>query len=420
MSVSRTVSTDNTPSIESHVAAPVLAAVRHALVGVASDLSLDTVLEQLVRAARELVGARYAALGVPDKDGGFAQFITDGMDDALIESLGPLPRTHGLLGAMLVSPEPYRTPDVRTDPRFRGWWPDTHPQMRSFLGYPIVFRGDIVGAFYLTDKIATEVFDERDERLVGEFVPHAAVLVEFARLYAQSRELSVAGERDRIARELHDSLTQTLFGTRLALGTASAALMSESAGTNAGDGSGSRQATATALTAALGQLSRAAALLDKAFDELRALVWDLRPPDLEVDQLTGAVRKQLALVERTSQLQVDLRVQGNTDVINDSETERQLYRIVQEAVTNAVRHAAAGKLTVSIENCETRADTGGRVLRVQVADDGAGFDPEHQSVRSRRLGLTSMYERARSVGGRLTIESSPGSGTTVRVEVPIG
>ena len=94
--------------------------------------------------ARELAGARYAALGIPDGQGAFAQFITDGMSDELIAAMGPLPRTHGLLGAMLESPDPYRTPDIRQDPRFRGWWPRAHPQMRSFLGVPIVARGEVI------------------------------------------------------------------------------------------------------------------------------------------------------------------------------------------------------------------------------------------------------------------------------------
>ena len=94
------------------------------------------------RSARELAGARYAALGIPDGEGAFAQFITAGMSDELIAAMGPLPRTHGLLGAMLESPEPHRTSDIRADPRFRGWWPAAHPQMRSFLGVPIVARGE--------------------------------------------------------------------------------------------------------------------------------------------------------------------------------------------------------------------------------------------------------------------------------------
>jgi len=123
-----------------------------AVLAIAAELSVEPILEKLVHSARELVDARYAALGVPDGRGGFQQFITAGMSDALIAAMGPLPRTHGLLGAMLESEPPYRTGDIRRDPRFRGWWPAAHPQMRSFLGVPIVSRSGIIGAFYVTDK----------------------------------------------------------------------------------------------------------------------------------------------------------------------------------------------------------------------------------------------------------------------------
>ncbi len=392
-----------------------LAAVSEALVGAASDLSLDAVFGRLVHAARDLVGAKYAALGAPDGEGGFAHFITAGMSDELIESLGPLPRSHGLLDVMLTRPTPFRTPDIHTDPRFRGWWPSRHPDMRSFLGYPIVFKGDVIGAFYLTDKVGADAFDETDERLVGVFAHHAAVLVEYARLYEQSRELSVAGERNRLARELHDSMTQTLFGARLAVKTATSALTVPTPG---GGAAPAPLAEAAAVAAAVEQLGRAAALLEDAFGELRALILDLRPPDLAVDRLGDAIRKQLALVERTSDLTVDLHIDGGAEVA-EPETERQLFRIVQEAVANVVRHATADSLTVSISLVEAGDAAGNPVLRLEIGDDGTGFDPSERAIRSRRLGLTSMFDRAQALGGQLTIDSSPGLGTRVRAEVPV-
>ncbi|HMG42531.1 MAG TPA: GAF domain-containing sensor histidine kinase [Acidimicrobiales bacterium] len=375
-----------------------LAAVSDALVGATTDLAMDAVLKRLVCGARDLVGARYAALGVPDGEGGFSRFITDGMDDELVSALGPLPRSHGLLDAMLTQPAPYRTADIRQDPRFRGWWPSRHPDMRSFLGYPILLRGDVIGAFYLTDKVGAPAFDETDEQLVSVFAPHAAVLVEHSRLYEESRELSVAGERDRIARELHDALTQTLFGARLAVQTAAHAL---------GDGEVDPD-----VATAVERLGRASRLLDDAFGELRALIYDLRPPDLAVDGLTGALRKQLDLLARTTELTVDLTVDGAAKEVAP-ETERQLFRIVQEAVANVVRHAEASMLTV-------RLGADGSILRLIVEDDGVGFDPAEQSIRSRRLGLTSMFDRARAVGGKLAIDSQPGAGTRVIAEVPHG
>ena len=121
-------------------------------------------LQRLVHSARELGGARYAALGIPDGEGAFASFITSGMSDELIEAMGPLPRTHGMLGAMLDSAEPHLTDDITADPRFRGWWPRAHPQMRSFLGVPIVARGEVIGALYLTEKEDGSMFSRDDQK----------------------------------------------------------------------------------------------------------------------------------------------------------------------------------------------------------------------------------------------------------------
>lgn len=382
----------------------VLDTVQRALIGAIGDMTFDAVLQHLVDAALDLVHARYAALGVPDGEGGFSKFITAGMTDDQIEALGPLPRTHGILGAMLDHRTPYRAPDIQQDPRFGGWWPRGHPDMHSFLGYPLVFKGDVVGSFYLTDKIGAETFTSRDERLVGQFVPHAAVIVELARLYSDRRELSIAEERTRMARELHDSLTQTLFGARLAIRTA--------AGAHASGGS------ETAGAEVVGdQLERASQLLDSAFEELRALIWDLQAPNLERDGLAGALRKQLALVQRTTGLSVDLEAATETTGL-DADVEHQVLRIVQEAVTNAARHAGATQLMVTMGKGST--ERGPDPFTVEVTDDGSGFDPQMPAIRSRRLGLTSMQERAAAIEGRLSIESAPGRGTLVRVEVPRG
>jgi signal transduction histidine kinase len=375
--------------------AAALAAVSDAVLGIAGDLSVDAVLERLVHAARSLVDARYAALGTPDDDGGFDRFITAGMTDDEIESMGPLPRTHGLLGAVLVDGSAFRTDDITADPRFRGWWPATHPRMRSFLGVPISFKGDVIGAFYLTDKVGAPTFDDGDERLIGLLAAHAAVLIEHARLYEASRELSVLDERNRLARELHDAMTQRLFSLRLVLETAVSSLPDD------------REAAAA-------RLADARELLDGVFGELRSMILELRPAALDADGLAETLRKHLAVVGRAHELAVLVDV-GGADAARrlPADVELALFRIVQEAVTNVVRHAAASSVEVAL----TIDDA---AVSVVVRDDGVGFDPERRGVRGRRLGLTSMRERAAAVGGRTTVTSAPGAGTEVRVEVPRG
>src|SRR5438105_2223346 len=162
-----------------------LKAVSDAVLAVASELSVDQVLQRLLDAARELGGARYAALGIPDGEGGFRRFLVSGMSDELIAGLGPLPRTHGMLGAMLVESGPYRTEDIHDDPRFRGWWPRSHPDMRSFLGVPIVAPEGIIGAFYLTEKLDAGAFTAGDQELIELLASHAAIAITNARLYEQ-------------------------------------------------------------------------------------------------------------------------------------------------------------------------------------------------------------------------------------------
>ena len=369
-----------------------LQAVSEAMLGLAGEQALEPLLERLVHAARQLVGARYAALGIPDEEGtGFDRFITAGMSEELIDAIGPLPRTHGLLAAMLTDPAPYRTDDVMADPRFE-WWPAAHPRMRSFLGVPLKFKGDIVGAFYLTDKEGG--FDRHDEDLVRVLAAHAAVVVENARLFDASREASIAEERDRLARELHDALTQRLFSLNLTLEATAATV-----------GADPETARET--------LRQARHLVESALDELRSLIFELRPPELEADGLVGSVRKHADLLSRAHGLAIGVRSEGDGVTALGPEVERQLFRVIQEALSNVVRHASAGTASVSLEVTDEAA-------AVVVEDDGVGFDPGERAIASRRLGLTSMRERVAALGGELEIVSSPGKGTTVRATVPRG
>jgi signal transduction histidine kinase len=394
---------------------PALKAVSDAVLAVASELSVDDVLQRLVDCARELAQARFAALGIPDGDGGFRRFLVAGMDDTLIAAMGPLPRTHGMLGAMLAGPGPYRTDDIHGDPRFRGWWPSQHPDMHSFLGVPIVAGEAVIGAFYLTEKLGAAVFDRSDEELIGLLAAHAAIAITNARLYERSRELSILEERNRLALELHDVVSQKLFS--LSLGADSAAMLIE-----------------RDPVAAREQLARVSELARECLAELRTLILGLRPADLQRDGLAGVLGKEVEMLRRIHGIEIALdETEGRTGAgsrrdqrgragagragagraaggSRRDEVEAGVLRIALEALHNAVRHAGARQVTV-------RLSDGATGLAVEVADDGVGFDPHRTQTRSRHLGLTSMEERARELGGRLEIHSAPGSGTTVRLEV---
>jgi signal transduction histidine kinase len=362
-----------------------LRAMSDAVLAVASEHAVEPVLQRLVHVARDLVDARFAALGIPDGPGKFERFLTSGMTDEQIARIGPLPRTHGLLGAMLSSPEPYRTPDIRADPRFWGW-PREHPTMTSFLGVPIVARGAVIGAFYLTVKEGAEEFTGDDQELIEMLAAHAAVAIENARLYERSRELSVVEERNRLARDLHDVVVQTLFGVVL---TADAAALLVDRDPEA----------------AKAELERVREQAQEALRELRSLVFELRPADLEADGLAATLRKHVEVLGRVHALPIELEVEAEPAL--EAAAAVEVFRIAQEALNNAQRHASASAIAVRLSRGE-----------LAVADDGVGFDAAAPAVRGRRLGLTSMEERAAAIGGRLRIESTPGSGTTVTLELP--
>jgi signal transduction histidine kinase len=372
---------------------PELKAVSDAVLAIGAELSVEEVLQRLVHSARTLVDAGYAALGIPDGDGGFSQFLTSGMSDKLIASLGPLPRTHGMLGAMLETAEPFRTADIHQDPRFNGWWPRGHPDMHSFLGVPIVVpESGVIGAFYLTEKEGNAEFTAADQELIDLLAAHAAIAITNARLYEQSRELSVLSERNRLALELHDAVSQKLFSLVLTA-DAAATLLDR-------DADGARD-----------QVLKLQELATQALDELRSLIFELRPPDLEHDGLCGALRKHVDVLRRLQP--TEIAVEGDLELQPDPVRDQEVFRIAQEALQNALKHARASRIVLRL--C---GESG--LLLLEVADDGVGFDPESPELRSRRLGLTSMEERAQRLGGRLEVRSAPGGGTTVHLETTGG
>lgn len=360
--------------------------VSEAVLAVTARLSVRDVLQTIVASARRLLDAQYAALGVPGLDDTFADFLTDGITDEQWRAIGPLPRQHGLLGAMLRDPAPVRLADVRSHPRF-GWWPAAHPVLTDFLGMPILHSDEILGTLFLANKRTPGGFTAADEELLRLLAAHAAIALVNARLYEQSRELSIVAERNRISRELHDSVTQKLFSLRLTV-DAAAMLITRDA------------------ERAAAELDTVRRLAAEATEELRAIVVGLRPVDLAGDGLDVALRKQADLLDRVHPPAV--RFAGGPVPRLPAVREEAAYRIAQEALHNALRHAAPSRVTVAV-----RAGDGSVVL--EIVDDGRGFDPR---APSRQFGLASMRERARAAGGRLDVLSRPGAGTTVRLEVP--
>ena len=360
--------------------------VSKAVLAVNRQLTVHEVLQVIVENATSLLGARYGAIGVPDDEGGFAEFVVSGISDKQWQAIGPLPRQHGMLAAMLADERPQRLADVRQDPRF-GWWPKAHPVLVDFLGVPIRDDDEVLGIIYLANK-RDGAFTADDEELLTLFAAHAAIALTNVRLYERDRELTVVRERTRLARELHDAVAQKLFGIRLGLRTSSSLVPREP-------------------DRALAELERVQSQVAEALAELRAVIVELRPAQLADDGLLESLRKHVTVLDRVYAPRVRFEPGEYCTCGLSPAREIAVFRIVQEALHNALRHAEAGEVRVEVRRR-------GHRLLLTVADDGRGFDPR----AARGLGLASMRERADAVDADLTVESAPGSGTRVRLEVP--
>jgi len=364
----------------------VLQQVSEVVLAVARQLSTRDVLQVIVRSARSLVNARYAALGVPDDQGSFAEFVVDGMSERQQKAIGPIPRQHGLLGVLLREGKPLRSDDIRADPRFE-WWPPAHPDMSDFLGVPIRDGSDVLGIIFAACKRDPGGFTERDEQLLALFASHAAIALTNARLYERGRELSVLEERARLARELHDAVSQKLFSIRAKARAAEVLVRRDP-------------------DRAVAEIESVTALAGQAHAELRAVIDGLAPPDLAAGGLAGSLRSYAVLAGRT--YGVEVRFQATALPALGAQRETAIYRVAQEALHNALRHSGASAVYVSLTTRRHR-------VILEVADHGRGFTPGDPPGG---LGLASMRERAASAGGTLTVRSAPGEGTLVRLELP--
>jgi signal transduction histidine kinase len=355
-------------------------------------LDLETVLHRIVELGLEVTGARYCALGVIGTDGMIERFITAGISDEVRERIGAPPTGHGILGILASEAKPIRLPDIGADPRSYGF-PSNHPPMRSFLGVPVRARGRVYGNLYFTEKIDADEFDETDEETASVLATQVGVAIENARLYeeathAQSelRRLEVLEERERIAKELHDGVIQSLFAVGMGLQGAAAV---------ANDEVMSRR------------LESAVDEIDNAIRDLRNYIFGLRPGILADRQLGQAIVQLAAEFSQNS----DVVIVADIDERLASELASRaadLVQLVREALSNVVRHAGASTCRITL-----RPGPDGTVLEID--DDGTGFDPLAPATG---MGMANLRARAAALGGTLEVSSSSGEGATVRAIIP--
>jgi PAS domain S-box-containing protein len=263
-----------------------------------------------------------------------------------------------------------------------------YPYMRSWMSIPLVVKDNAIGLISLQSS-QPGFYTERPARIATAIAALAAIALENARLYEQAQDRAALDERQRLARELHDSVSQALYG--IALGTRTARTLLDRDPAQASE-----------------PLDYVLSLTDTAMEEMRALILELRPESLEREGLTSALRKLAEATQHRQRLIVQVHVCSEPAIA--LEAKQAFYRIAQEALHNAVKHARAATLDLTLE---TTPDA----VVLTVADDGAGFDPGGNFPG--HLGLRSMRERMARLGGDLSITSALGQGTTVRATLPV-
>ncbi|MFN3708805.1 GAF domain-containing protein [Microcella sp.] len=447
---------------------------------VTRDLDLTTALQRIVEAARQLVRARYGALGVIARDGSLERFLHSGLDDETVARLGPPPTGRGILGAVIADDATIRLPRLSDDPRSVGF-PEHHPPMNSFLGVPIHVAGEAFGNLYLTERDSGP-FDDLDASVIASLAAMAGTAIANSRLYARSersrvwleaaeeisrrllagelsaddgraivaaamaltggtaeaitvddddrlvvdphsdarggtrdfaddeatltrfvesvtiaRELArarvdeqriaLSDERDRIARDLHDHVIQSLFAVGLSL----------------------QSVVGDPTTPTGARIATQVDAIDSTIRQIRQAIYRLSaPPSATAYSLRARINTLVRETLEGEDLDSGLEFQGPVDTLVNSELGDEVVAVVREALSNAVRHAQARRVDVAVA-------VQGAEVSIRVVDDGRGLG---QSTR--RSGLDNLRGRAVERGGTFAVTSPPTGGTELLWRVPWG
>lgn len=353
-----------------------------------SNLELPEVLRHVIEEACAMTNARYGALGVLDEDkSSLSEFITVGLSPEQEAAIGPRPKGHGVLGLLISDPKPILIHQIGQHPSSFGF-PPNHPPMTSFLGVPITVRDEAYGSLYLTDKVGWSEFTNDDAALVGALSVAAAIAIENARLHDRVRHAAVYDDRDRVARDLHDTVIQRIYAVGLTL-----------------------QGVAARVPAgAADQIGKAVTELDEVITQVRSTVYDLG-----MRERSRGVRDDIRmLVEELHGVvgfDVELRFTGPVDTFVTGLVIENLLATIREALTNVEKHARATtamvELSVDMDTC-----------RLTVADDGVGIGAA-ATTDHEGLGVSNLRRRAEKFHGTMSLEDGPCGGTILTWMVPI-
>ncbi len=351
-----------------------------------AELHLPVVLRRIIEEGCDLVDAQYGALGVLTEDGrALDQFVTVGLSNEEEQAIGPRPTGRGVLGTLIADDKPLRMSRTADSPDSFGT-PPHHPPMTSFLGVPIRVHGEVYGNLYLTNKKTEAEFSEDDEELVLALAMAAGIAIENARLHGLVRDRALTEDRDRIARDLHDSVIQRLFAIGLSLqGTARLVERPE----------------------AVMRIGEAIDKIDETIRQLRKAIFDI---ELTINK-EGLHPKILDLVHELRPvlgIHPHLSFSGPVDTVVTGALAEEVLAVLREALTNVGKHAEASQVVITVAV--------GEEVRLVVADDGKGM----KAGSSAGLGLRNMRQRAERLGGSVELGTSREGGTRLTWHVPAG
>ncbi len=353
------------------------------------SLNLEATLESLMERIQVAMRSEIIVIHLLDEKATHLQLTTHrGLPEQIVDVVQELPSRNGLLGWIVENRSPLMTPNLISDPRLA---PEIHvSNTHTYLGVPMQAQGRVLGVLSVLRDVECQ-FSVEEIALLASIADHVAVAVENARLRQQAKGAAIIEERERLARELHDSVTQSLY---------SSTLFAEAG----------RELIKTGNSEEVEHyLTRIGETTQQALKEMRLLVYKLRPPALERQGLVKALRQRLEAVEKRAGIQAHLVAENQIEL--PAPVEEGLYRIAQEALNNSLKHARATTVTVHIKTHDDQ-------IELQVTDDGIGFeldDADHKGG----MGLSNIQERVEGMGGNWTIHSNPGEGTSVRVVVSL-